>query len=30
MEERVRFAGGEFHIVSDSGTGTVVSFWVPI
>ncbi len=30
MEERVRFAGGELHIVSDSGTGTVVSFWVPI
>jgi two-component system sensor histidine kinase DegS len=30
MEERVRFAGGEFHIVSDPGTGTVVSFWIPV
>ncbi len=30
MEERVRFAGGEFHIVSDPGTGTVVSFWIPL
>ncbi len=30
MEERVKFAGGDFQIVSDIGTGTVVSFWVPI
>ncbi|PKL44697.1 MAG: hypothetical protein CVV41_04845 [Candidatus Riflebacteria bacterium HGW-Riflebacteria-1] len=30
MEERVRLSGGEFTIVSDSGTGTVVSFWVPL
>lgn len=30
MEERVKFSGGEFQIVSDIGTGTVVSFWVPI
>ncbi|MDD2997697.1 MAG: sensor histidine kinase [Candidatus Riflebacteria bacterium] len=29
MEERVRLAGGEFQIVSDPGTGTVVSFWIP-
>lgn len=30
MEERVRLAGGEFEIVSDLGSGTVVSFWVPL
>lgn len=30
MEERIRLAGGEFTIVSDAGTGTVVSFWVPV
>lgn len=30
MEERVRLAFGEFEIVSDSGSGTVVSFWVPL
>lgn len=30
MEERVRLAGGEFLIVSDQGSGTVVSFWVPL
>lgn len=30
MEERVRLAGGEFLIVSDTGSGTVVSFWVPL
>lgn len=30
MEERVRLAGGVFEIVSDIGSGTVVSFWVPI
>jgi signal transduction histidine kinase len=30
MEERVRLAGGEFVIVSDPGSGTVVSFWVPL
>lgn len=30
MEERVRLAGGEFLIVSDPGSGTVVSFWVPL
>lgn len=30
MEERIRLSGGEFSIVSDSGTGTVVSFWVPL
>lgn len=30
MEERVRIAGGEFTIVSDPGSGTVVSFWVPL
>lgn len=30
MEERIRLAGGEFQIVSDPGTGTVVSFWIPI
>ncbi len=30
MEERARIAGGEFLIVSDPGSGTVVSFWVPI
>lgn len=29
MEERIRTVGGEFDIVSDSGSGTVVSFWVP-
>lgn len=29
MEERIRIVGGEFDIVSDSGSGTVVSFWVP-
>jgi len=30
MEERIRLSGGEFTIVSDPGTGTVVSFWVPL
>jgi len=30
MEERIRLSGGEFTIVSDKGTGTVVSFWVPL
>ncbi len=30
MEERIRLSGGEFSIVSDAGTGTVVSFWVPL
>lgn len=30
MEERIRLSGGEFAIVSDPGTGTVVSFWVPL
>ncbi|KAF1080919.1 MAG: Sensor protein DegS [Candidatus Rifleibacterium amylolyticum] len=30
MEERIRLSGGEFSIVSDSGSGTVVSFWVPL
>ena len=29
MEERVRLAAGEFEILSDQGSGTVVSFWVP-
>lgn len=30
MEERVRLAAGEFEIVSDQGSGTVVSYWVPL
>lgn len=30
MEERIRLTGGEFTLVSDSGSGTVVSFWVPL
>lgn len=30
MEERIRFAGGRLQIDSDAGTGTVVSFWIPI
>jgi len=30
MEERIRLSGGEFSIVSDPGSGTVVSFWVPL
>ncbi|GAB4272099.1 MAG: hypothetical protein Kow0029_10420 [Candidatus Rifleibacteriota bacterium] len=30
MEERVRLSGGEFQIVTEKGSGTVVSFWVPI
>ena len=30
MEERIRLAGGTIEIVSDSGSGTVVSFWIPL